>query len=61
MYLLFNDLIYTLIYKERVTVPTKCTAPLSITFYSASKATKAFTGNFIQVAARVIHMLEKRI
>ena len=49
MCLLFNDLIYTLIYKERVTVPTKCTAPLSI------------TGNSIQVAAKVIHMLEKRI
>ena len=61
MYLLFNDLIYTLIYKERVTVPTKCTAPLSITFYRASRATKAFTGNSIQVAAKVIHMLEKRI
>ena len=61
MYLLFNDPIYTLIYKERVTVPTKCTAPLSITFYSDSKATKSFTGNSIQVAAKVIHMLEKRI
>ena len=47
MRLLFNDLIYTLIYKERVTVPTKCTAPLSITFYSASKATKVFTGTFL--------------
>jgi|GEM_PF-3587386 len=58
MCLLFNDLIYTLIYKERVTVPTKCTAPLSITFYSASKATKSFTGNSIQVTAKVIHMLE---
>ena len=44
MHLLFNDLIYSLIYEERVTVPTKCTAPLSITFYSASKATKVFTG-----------------
>ena len=43
MYLLFNDLIYTLIYEERGTIPTKCTAPLSITFYSASKATKVFT------------------
>ena len=30
MYLLFNDLIYSLIYEERVTVPTKCIAPLSL-------------------------------
>ena len=57
MYLLFNDLIYSLIYEERVTVPTKFTAPLSITFYSASKATKVFTGTCKKIT-KVIHMFE---
>ena len=45
MYLLFNDLIYLLICEERGTIPTKCTAPLSL-FRHFSKI------------AKVIHMLE---
>ena len=45
MYLLFNDLIYTLICEERGTIPTKCTAPLSFFFCT-------FT------IAKVIRMLE---
>lgn len=44
MYLLFNDLIYTLICEERGTIPTKCTAHYH------------FSGTF--TITKVIHMLE---
>ena len=44
MYLLFNDLIYTLICEERGTIPTKCTAHYH------------FLGTF--TTSKVIRMLE---
>ena len=44
MYLLFNDLIYTLICEERERGYTDEVYSPIITFYSASKATKVFTG-----------------
>ena len=48
MYLLFNDLIYLLICEERGTYTDEVYSPI-IAFYSASKATKVFTGTFLLV------------